>query len=129
MSINIIKSFIYEILSYFVPQKQKYTITGKCNKCGKCCKEIHSFGMKNENDLKFMQRIFPWYNFFYISGFDENGNIILSCKKLNDNGQCSIYKFRPLLCRNYPKKYINFSTDMIEGCGYQIIKKNFKDYL
>lgn len=76
-----------------------------------------------------MQFIFPWYRNFYISKTDESGNIVLSCKKLNDNGECSIYKFRPLLCRNYPKKYIHSNVEMIDGCGYRVLKKNFKDYL
>ncbi len=129
MSIDLIKSVFYEFLSYFVPQKQKYKITGKCNQCGKCCKEIRSLGMKNENDLKFMQYIFPWYRYFYISRIEDNGEIVLSCKKLTKEGKCSIYMFRPLLCRNYPKKQICFDKQMIEGCSYKIQKKNFRDYL
>jgi len=129
MSIDIIKSIYYEFLSYFVLQKQKYKIEGKCNKCGKCCNQIRSAGMKNEKDLKIMQFIFPWYKNFYITGQDDNGNIILACKKLKQNGECGIYKFRPLLCRNYPRKHIDFNADMPDGCGYKIIKKEFKDYL
>ena len=129
MSIDIIKSIYYEFLSYFVPKKQKYKIEGKCNKCGKCCKEIRSLGMRNEKDLKIMQLIFPWYKNFYIIKNDENGDIVLGCKKLNINGECGIYKFRPFICRNYPKKSINFNAQMPDGCGYKIIKKDFKDYL
>lgn len=129
MSIDLVKSVYYEFLSYFVPRKEKYKITGHCIKCGKCCGEIRSFGMKNEKDLKFMQLIFPWYRYFYIKKIDTNGDLVLSCKKLDESGKCTIYKFRPLLCRNYPKKYINFNAKMIEGCGYKTESKNFKDYL
>lgn len=129
MSIDFIKSVYYEFLSYFIPQKQSYNITGKCNQCGKCCREIRSFGMKNEKDLKLMQMIFPWYKNFYIYKYSKENEIILSCKHLNEENKCSIYFFRPLLCRNYPKKKINLNCELIEGCGYKIIKKQFKDYL
>lgn len=129
MSINLIKSIYYEFLSYFVPQRQKYKIEGQCIKCGKCCKEIRAYGMKDEKDLKIMQFIFPWYKNFYIIGKDNSNNLILGCNKQKEDGKCSIYKYRPLLCRNYPKKRINFNAEMIDGCGYRVIKKNFKDYL
>lgn len=129
MSINFLKSLLYEFLSYFVAKKQKYKITGKCKQCGNCCREIRAKGMKNEKDLKFMQFIFPWYKYFYISKIDANGELILSCKKLTKDGKCSIYFWRPLLCRNYPRKYINFEADMIDNCGFKTEKKQFKDYL
>lgn len=129
MSIDLIKSVFYEFLSYFVPQKQKYKITGKCNQCGKCCKEIRSLGMRNEKDLKFMQLIFPWYKYFYIKRIENNGDLVLSCTKSDASGKCTIYKFRPFLCRNYPQKYINFNAKMIDGCGYKTEVKDFKDYL
>ncbi len=129
MVIDFIKSIYFEFLSYFVPRKQKYKIKGSCKRCGKCCREIRAYGMKNEKDLKIMQLIFPWYRMFYILRTDDDNNIVLSCKNLNRNGKCKIYKFRPLLCRNYPKKYIDFNGEMIDGCGYEVEKKDFKDYL
>lgn len=129
MSIDFIKAIYNEFLSYFVPQKVKYKIEGACLKCGKCCKEIRSYGLKNEKELKIMQFILPWYKRFYISHKDTNGDIVLSCKYLEKNGHCKVYKFRPLVCRNYPQKTIHFNAEMIDGCGYKIIKKEFKDYL
>ena len=129
MSIDFIKSIYFELVSYFIPQKIKYKIEGHCIKCGKCCKEIRAYGLKNEMELKFMQFIFPHYRYFYISYIDKNNKIVLSCKNLNTDNTCSIYKFRPFLCRNYPKKYIFSNIEMIDNCGYKVIKKHFKDYL
>jgi len=85
--------------------------------------------MKNEKDLKIMQFFFPWYNLFYILKKDENNNLVLGCKKQNEDGSCKIYKFRPFVCRNYPKKRIFYNAEMINGCGYEVIKKKFKEYL
>ncbi len=129
MSIDIIKSVINEFLSYFVPQKIKYKIEGSCIKCGKCCREIRSYRLKNEKKLKFMQFFLPHYRRFFITGKDEYNNLILSCIYLKTNGECSVYEKRPRLCKNYPVKTINFNAKLIEGCGFRIIKKEFKDYL
>ena len=129
MSIDLIKSIYFEILSYFIPQKIKYKIEGNCNKCGNCCRNIRAYGLKNEKELKFMQFIFPHYKRFFIRGVDESNNIILSCKYLNTNGECNVYNNRPKLCRDYPKKSIFLNLNMPDGCGYKVIKKEFKDYL
>ncbi len=129
MSIDLIKSLYYEFISYFVSEKIKYKIEGSCKKCGKCCREIRSYGLKNGKELKIMQFFLPHYRRFYILRTDENNNIILSCKYLNDDGLCSVYEKRPSVCKNYPLKEIPFNAEMIEGCGYKVIKKEFKDYL
>ena len=129
MSIDFIKSLYYEFLSYFIPQKVKYRVEGECLKCGKCCKEIRAYGMKNEKDLIIMQFFIPHYRRFFISKIDEKGDVVLSCKHLTENGLCGVYNKRPNVCKNYPAKTINFNGEMIEGCGYKVIKKQFKDYL
>ena len=128
MSMDFVKSIYYEIKSYFVPEKLKYPIEGKCLKCGNCCRQIRCYGLKNERELKFMQFIFPHYKRFYINGTDENGDIILTCKFLSEEGKCNVYKKRPKVCRDYPKKIISINAQMLDGCGYRVMKKEFKDY-
>ena len=129
MSIDFIKSLYFEFLSYFVPQKIEYQIVGECKKCAKCCTQVRSYGMKNEKELKFMSLFFPYYRNFYITGKDEKGNLILCCKYITEDSLCAIYDKRPNICRNYPVKKIFENKQMIEGCGYKVIKKEFKDYL
>lgn len=129
MSIDLIKSIYYEFISYFIPQRIKYKVEGSCNKCGNCCREIRAYGLKNEKELKIMQLFLPWYKRFFITGKDENNDFILSCKYLSKDGSCSVYAKRPLVCRNYPRKTILFNAEMPEGCGFKIVKKEFKDYL
>ena len=129
MSMDFLKSLYYEFLSHFVCEKIQYKIEGKCNQCGECCRQIRSHGMKNEKDLKIMQFFLPHYKRFFIKGKDEDGNLILSCIYLDENGKCKVYNKRPDLCKNYPAKIINCNGIMPEGCGYKIIKKDFKDYL
>lgn len=126
---NIIKSIYYEILSYFVPEKIEYEITGACKKCGKCCRYMYSVDTYTEKEFKIMQFLYPKYKRFYIRGKDEYGNFIFACKLVNKDGTCSDYKNRLRLCKNYPKKKIMFNGIMHKGCGYTIHKKEFKDYL
>lgn len=126
---DFIKSCWWEFLSYFVTQKQTYEIKGECKKCGKCCDTIYSAYTYSEKEFKFMQFIFPSYKRFYMKGKDEFGNIVFGCKYLNKNGLCEVYEKRPLMCRNYPAKKLAKYGQMPDGCGYKIIKKDFKNYL
>ena len=129
MSIDFFKSLYYELISYFVLEKRKNKITGKCSKCGNCCRNIRAKGLKNEKDLKFMQFIFPWYKYFYISNIDDNGELILSCKHLKEDNTCKIYNFRPLICRKYPKSAVIGNYELPDNCGFKITSLKFKDYL
>lgn len=126
---DFIKSLYWEFLSYFVPEKQDYKITGECNKCGKCCRRIYSAYMYSEKEFEFMKKFFPSYKMFYIKEKDENGNFVFACKNIGDDGLCKIYDKRPRLCRKYPKKKLSFYAEMPDGCGYKVIKKSFTDYL
>lgn len=129
MITDLIKSCYWEFLSYFVPEKQEYEIKGACNQCGKCCEMIYAAYDYTEKEFKFMQFIFPTYKRFYIKGKDELGNTFFGCKYLGNDKLCTVYKKRPRLCRQYPKKKLSFYAKMPEGCGFYVEKKSFKDYL
>ena len=127
--LDFVKSIIYEGLSYFVPEKMSYEITGKCKKCGKCCNYMYSVDTYTEDEFKFMQKLFPTYKRFYIKGKDEFGNLIFACKLVTPEGLCSDYKHRPRMCRRYPIKRVSYPAKLHEGCGYKINIKKFDEYL
>ncbi len=130
MITDFIKSCYYEILSYFVIEKQEYKIKGECKKCGKCCETIYAAYNYSESEFRIMQKIFPIYKRFYIKGKDEDGNCFFGCKyKDKETNLCVEYGKRPIMCRRYPQKKLSFYAQMPEGCGYYIEKKKFKDYL
>ena len=114
--LNIIKSAFYEILSYFVPEKITYEITGECKKCGKCCNYMYSIDTYTEEEFKIMQFLFPTYRRFYIKGKDEEGNMVFACKLVTKDGLCSDYKHRPRMCRKYPAKRISYPGKLHQGC-------------
>lgn len=127
--LDFIVSFINEIRSYFVPERLTYKVVGECKKCGKCCNHMYSYDEYTEKEFKFMQLLFPAYRRFYIKGKDEDGKLIFACKLVSPEGLCTVYDKRLAMCRKYPAKQIRFYAKMPGGCGYTVIKKDFKDYL
>ena len=128
MITDLIKSIYWEVLSYFVPERQTYEIIGECTKCGKCCENIYSAYMYTEKEFEFMKKIFPSYRRFYIKGKDEFGNFVFACKYLKGN-LCSVYDKRLKMCRNYPARKIGYPGKLHEGCGYKVEDKSFQSYL
>ncbi|MDD3437236.1 MAG: YkgJ family cysteine cluster protein [Candidatus Gastranaerophilales bacterium] len=122
-------NIINEIKSYFVVEKVKYEVVGECKKCGKCCNYMYSFDTYSEKEFKFMQVLFPSYRRFYIKGKDEEGNLIFACKYVSPEGLCTVYDRRLKMCRVYPCKKILYPAKLHEGCGYKVIKKDFREYI
>lgn len=127
--LNLLKSMIYEIKSYFVPEKMEYEIVGECKKCGKCCNYMYSFDTYSEREFRIMQFLYPAYKRFYIKGKDKDDNFIFACKYVSDEGLCTVYDKRLKMCKRYPAPKIKYPANMHEGCGYKVIKKVFEDYL
>lgn len=127
--INLLQTMINEFKSYFVVEKLQYEVVGECKKCGKCCNYMYSFDTYTENEFKFMQLLYPSYRRFYIKGKDEDGNLIFACKYVSKGGLCTVYNKRLKMCKRYPNNKIFYPANLHEGCGYTVIKKDFKDYL
>ena len=123
--LNFVKSIWWEFLSYFVPEKVRYKVTGECKKCGKCCNYMYSFDTYTEKEFKIMQFLYPAYKRFYIKGKDEDGNFIFACKYVSPEGLCTIYEKRLPMCKKYPAAYIMYPAKMHDGCGFEVEKKSF----
>ena len=126
---NFLENIKNEILSYFVCEKPRYEVVGKCKQCGECCRYMYSFDTYTEREFKIMQFLFPSYRRFYIKGKDKDGNFIFACKYVTDDGKCSVYNNRLKMCKLYPQRFISFPAKLHEGCGYEVLKKKFEDYL
>ncbi len=127
--IDFIKSIYNEALSYFVPEKIEYKITGECKKCGKCCNYMYSFDTYTPKEFKIMQFFYPAYRRFYIKGKDSEGNLIFACKYVTKEGLCSVYDKRLPMCKRYPLPKISYPAKLHEGCGYTVQEIKFSDYL
>lgn len=126
---NILKSFFYEIGSYFVPKSNPYKRIGHCNMCGQCCREIYSIDTYTEKEFKIMQFLYPPYRRFYIKEKRPDGMFVFACKYVQEDGKCSMYKKRPRICRTFPKAKSDRSLILPDGCGYKFVKKEFQEFL
>lgn len=102
-------------------------LKGKCKRCGHCCRNI-TFMIKDsyvatEQEFEFMKELNPKHNHFYISGRDDDGALLFTCKSMGEDNLCKDYNFRSLYCRFYPWilfKSINAGYELPEECGYYV---------
>lgn len=114
-----------------------FSIKGHCKKCGYCCRNItFMIGDKyvtKEEEFERMKSIDTRYNHFYISGTEQNGTLLFTCKSLTEDNLCRNYRLRSLYCRLYPWimfKSIRAGVDLPEECGFNVEKNiKFKDFL
>lgn len=126
---NLKKFFYLKIL------RRKYYRTGKCNLCGKCCKNIYvKHGKKFIDDEKLFNRLKPLHPFYFdleIIGKDEVG-LLFACKNLDAaTKMCKIHKKRAKICRDYPmEEILNMGGVLAPDCGFRFVPiEKFSDIL
>ena len=132
MMFKYIKFFLDKLFS------SKYIRKGKCNKCGNCCRNILLYSDKNmmvstEEQFEKIKKWDKHFKNFYISGRSETGQLLFTCREIDDNNRCRVYHFRGLGCRMYPvtnTKFLINGGKPLDGCGYYFEPdKTFKSYL
>ena len=130
---------MFKTIKFFFDRlfSSKYIVKGKCRQCGNCCRNILFYiGEKvvtTEEEFEKIKKFEKKYNNFYISGKGEKGELLFACKALREDGKCSVYHFRSVQCRFYPKisqKFVYNGGQPLDGCGYKFdINKKFRDYI
>jgi len=130
------KNKLIEKINKFFASKilgRKYTRAGKCNACGRCCKEIYvrhsSHVIKDEEEFLRLKPNHFFYSYLKVTGKTDIG-LVFECTKLDkDKGICTAYKNRALICRKYPQEeLLAMGGELSEGCGYELIPiKSFED--
>lgn len=124
--LDFLKSIYYEFLSYFVPEKMEYEITGECKKCGKCCNYMYSFDTYTPKEFKIMQFLYPAYKRFYIKGKDKDGNLIFACKYVTKRGY-ALFMTNVLQCASViPCQELATLQTCTKAVGIRYIKRNSK---
>jgi len=98
---------------------EKYTVEYDCTSCGNCCKKLKLTLTQDEINLIAKELNISYEKFLkdYVDK-EAAGGFILNgpgCPFLEDN-KCSIYNYRPEVCRSYPHLYkdnINHRLDNI----------------
>lgn len=73
------------------------------------------------------------YEHFFISGKNDKGALLFTCKSLGEDNRCKDYHLRSIYCRRYPqidKKVVLGGFETFDECGYEIVvDKKFEDFL
>lgn len=127
-------SRIFEPLRYVIFQKfdqirlrllkKQRIVSGSCNLCGKCCKNLsldyQGHWIRKKGEFAALVKANKQYERFQIIGKDSFGHLVFKCDQLQADNTCGDHKNRPDICRNYPEiNMIYMDAKLLKGCGYQ----------
>lgn len=103
--------------------RPRFVLLGTCQECGDCCRSILGSPPKWVRD-SFLMRIYTHYHKiahrFTVRATTADGCVLFECGYLQSDGRCSIYRFRPLLCRNYPLVPFYHEPRLLPSCSYSV---------
>ena len=114
--------------------KTPYKQVGKCNKRGNCCYFILTYAPTN-----WLKKLYYFW-ITEINGFyprqqkplivDNVKFKVMGCRYFKKNGECSHYRLRPMICRQWPVIEYFGPPKILKGCGYKAVprNKNFDPY-
>jgi uncharacterized protein len=120
------------ILDYYIEKttktfilKSKYKVSGKCQKCGVCCKligaKISDFITHRKWLIFLIVKYYEKINDFSFHSFLEQENMLLfTCNNFNEKGsKCLSYKIRPAICRGYPLVRYFQKPVLLQECHFK----------
>lgn len=125
---NLLINFHLEFKKFFALRilGKKYVRKGKCNACGRCCREIyvrHSKAIiKDEELFNKLKKLHFFYSYLKVTGKNETG-LVFECTKLDkEKGICTAYSRRAVICRQYPQEEIFMMGGFVsDDCGFEFI--------
>ena len=94
---------------------------GLCQRCGDCCEHIVSSPPKilaQGLGLRMYLAFHKLTHNFSVNYRGPNQEIVFKCGHLRNDGACSIYWRRPLLCRRYPLPPDRGQPKVLPNCSY-----------
>lgn len=111
--------------------RPKYTLTGKCEGCGKCCEKPAIKVGFLVNFLKSFRWVYVLWqrkiNGFILQQHNEETQVLyFTCTHWDATSKrCDSYESRPGMCRDYPRNLLYSSVpDFFDECGYKPLDKN-----
>jgi hypothetical protein len=103
-----------------------YKQIGKCKRRGNCCRYIlmrKPEGILGKIHYFWSMEINGFYRRQKSEEVENEGVIILGCRYLRQDGGCGNYRFRPLICRQWPIIEYFGEPRILKGCGFQAKKR------
>lgn len=108
-------------------KKSVWIRQGQCQKTGMCCQDLAIEMPKSWVKRPWLMAYLKnWYDKIYNFDFIEIANenmMFFRCRHLSPEKTCSIYPFRPKLCREYPSVTLFGHANVHKGCGFSFKKR------
>ncbi len=103
--------------------RSEVRIGGHCLLCGRCCHDLRIMDngkwITSRKQHEQLVQNSPEYGRFNIIGRDGCGFLTYSCSCVSDEGVCTDYENRPLICSDYPSPTLYYrGVDPPAHCGY-----------
>jgi len=119
----------YKIITLF--KKTEFVRQGQCQMTGQCCNAI---GMEFPKSWQRYPRIInvikKWHYLRYNFKFHgiQGNMLVYECQYLTKDNRCGIQKFKPKLCRDFPKIPYWGYTKLHKGCGFSYRKRDGRTF-
>ena len=109
-------------------KRTEFVRRGACARTGQCCRNLALQVPTSWAKRPWAVRLFnAWYrsifNFHYQGTINKNW-LVYECHYLKDGHICSIYPYRPKLCREFPLTPLFGHGLLHKGCGYYFVKRD-----
>ena len=107
--------------------KPRFEVRGSCDKRGVCCTQIVGnpprFVRHSPRLINLFAAFHQVMHNFHVVARGPDGELIFRCGYLKTDGRCGIYRYRPLICRNYPVLPFFEPPRLLPGCGYKVVPR------
>ncbi|MCE9624241.1 MAG: YkgJ family cysteine cluster protein [Deltaproteobacteria bacterium] len=116
----------WKLLRY--EKKTRFVRRGSCQRTGLCCQtlaiELPASWVKRGWVVRFFQGWYGNIHNFQPAGDPQGRLLPFSCGYLKDGNLCSVYPYRPKLCREYPFVTLFGSIELHRGCGFWFVERS-----
>jgi len=120
----ILDNFLTNLTKRLIPTR--YKLTGACRQCGSCCRRIIlTMTPAQTRSPLFTNLSIRWiswlFGFRLIELDREHHSLHFNCRHQSAAGKCTVYRWRPNVCRNYPLVDYFKEPKFLPNCGYHAI--------
>jgi Fe-S-cluster containining protein len=109
-------------------RRSQFVRMGGCARTGQCCRNLALEIPKSWAKRPWILRLFAgWYraifNFHFLE-LNQESWMVFECHHLKNGKVCSIYPYRPKLCREFPLLPLFGHGRLHKGCGFYFVKRD-----
>lgn len=107
--------------------RRQVKLRGRCEACGECCTRLvlwhREAPVQTLQTFAELVEVDPFtYGRFQPHDINADGDLLFQCSKLDEDGRCTVYLERPVICRRYPDPRMFLRGGSLpENCTYQVV--------